>query len=167
MSSLTEAILDGDIQAARQLLRAQPALVEQDSPSGTAPLDLARRKGIAQLEAVVHLAHSQKPSERDAGELLLDLLAELSHDHACASWLGNVEYYVWASAIGEWPLADDLFGFAKLDDELRHELRQLADICGGWPSWDDTTSSPQIVSMETWLHRYDSWVERASHASSE
>ena len=161
MSDLTDAILDGDIVRVRVLLRERSELLKARSPTGTLPLDLARRKGISELEAALLVAGA--PSDvaaRSPEDLLVSVLQELSDSHAAAGWLGELEFLVWAGVIGDAAVKDP-YNLSRLPRELASDLQALASKAGGWPAWREP-DGPALVTMETWLHQYEAWrQERA------
>jgi hypothetical protein len=161
VSDLTDAILDGDIVRARVLIGERPELLKARSATGTLPLDLARRKGIAELEATLLVAGAQGdvPS-RSPEDLLVSVLHELSDAHAAAGWLGELEFLVWAGVIGD-DAIEDPYNLSRLPRELASDLQALARKAGGWPAWREPDGAA-LVTMETWLHQYNAWrQERA------
>jgi hypothetical protein len=156
VSDLTDAILAGDIVKARVLMRERPELLKERSATGTLPRDLARRKGISELEAALLVAGA--PSDVPScspDDLLLSVLYELSDSHAAAGWLGELEFLVWAGVIGD-VAVEDPYNLSRLPHELASDLQALARRAGGWPAWHEP-DGPTLVTMETWLHQYEAW----------
>ena len=160
MTELTQAILDGNITRVRALVRDTPSLLSEPSSNGTLPLDLAREKGRLDVEVTLVMAGAPTAQPlRPAGQLLEMALSELSEDHARAGWIVDLEYLVWTSVVGAGAeiVEHDTFGLGRLGRDVASELGELANRAGGWVAWDSESHAPALVTMETWLNKYDQW----------
>jgi hypothetical protein len=164
VSDLTDAILNGDIGRVRALIRDRPALMSEPGASGTLPLDLARNKGRVDAEVALAVAGAPGHRVRDARELLERMMSELSNDFACAGWLSELEYLLWASVVGDGPaVADrDACGLGALGPEASSDLGRLARAACGWYVWDASTSKATFLAMDEWIEEYSRWRRRPS-----
>ena len=124
------------------------------------PLQLARRKGRADIEVVL-LRAGAPGSEGFARhcDLLVDYLYELCDDLACAGWLQDWEFLLWAAITGEPPMSAGSPFLEAVDEDTKADLRFLASACGGWVCYGER--GPEFIGKGQWAERYQLW--RAQH----
>lgn len=76
---------------------------------------------------------------------LVAMMAGLSEENWCASWLDGLEYSLWRAALDE---ADRPFGKSKITARQCRLLKALSDECQGWWVWND---GPKFVDIEDWV----------------
>ncbi len=119
MNDLVDAILDHDLDRVRKLMHVNSELASSRSQAGYLPLDIARSSGNAFTH--VSLLRLGAPSEAlqtpDYVWLLIEYISQLSESRACAGWLSDMEFMVYANVIGDSLNAKDPHGFGELDGE--------------------------------------------------
>lgn len=87
-----------------------------------------------------------------AAALLRHVICHYSEDYFCASWLGNMEYSLWATIHPESGLEASS---STLPGNLETTLRQLADLAQGWWAWSDEEGCEVFVPIRDWLKRVE------------
>src|SRR5438874_2142216 len=70
---------------------------------------------------------------------LADYMSDLSEEAYCAGWMSGLEYALWEAVLGR----KGAFGRVLFGPEKVGRLKDLAQGCGGWIIFDET-------SGETW-----------------
>ena len=166
MNALLTAILDQKVERVRELAATQPALLSERSASGELPFEVAHSSGYIQI-AVALLRQSAPGSERlsNYAELLQDYFAHLSHSHACAGWLSDIEFIIWCISVGDALPIEDVYGFRGLTSDELADLQFLSGRCQGWPYWDERKRRVCIASLTRWQYLYREWYEKQSHTA--
>ena len=159
MNDLIDAVLKHDLRRVRDLAKLNPELAFSRSQAGDLALDIAKSSGNSFTH--VSLLRLCAPSDRTEVphyvELLIDYIAQLSDSHACAGWLSDIEFMVYATMIGDSWNGDDPHGFGDLDDESLDDLRFLLERSGKWPCWIDDDRGVQAITLSDWKSTYRDW----------
>lgn len=159
MNDLLDAILSHDLASIRSILRSHPELVAVRSHAGDLPIDIAKSSGDSFTYVCLLRANapSDKPDSNDFAQLLIDYIADLSDLHACAGWLVDIEFMVYASISGDHLRGDDIYGFGKLNQETIADLRYLLNFCHQWPHWDPDENGVRAIPIAQWNTLYRRW----------
>ena len=157
MNELLTAILDQKVAEVRALAASQPALLAERSASGLLPIEVASSSGYVQI-TVALLRQNAPGSERITHytALLIGYLQHLSHTHACAGWLVDIEFMVWCVVVGDTLPIEDAFGFGNLTRDELMDLRFLSERSQAWPYYDGTAG---VVELDDWQKLYRQWYE--------
>jgi hypothetical protein len=159
MNDLIDAVLKHDLHRVRDVARLNPELAFSRSLAGDLALDIAKSSGNSFTH--VSLLRLGAPSDRtevpNCVDLLIDYIAQLSYSHACAGWLSEIEFMVYATMIGDSWNGDDPHGLGDLDDESLDDLRFLLERSGKWPCWIDDDRGVQAITLSEWKSIYQDW----------
>ena len=159
MNDLIDAVLKQDLRRVRVVARLNPELAFSRSQSGDLARDIAKLSGNSFIH--VSLLRLGAPSDRtelpNYDELLIDYLAQLSDSRACAGWLSNIEFMVYATMIGDRCNGDDAYGLRDLDDDSLDDLRFLLERSGKWPYWIDDDCAVRAIKLSDWRAIYQDW----------
>jgi hypothetical protein len=86
---------------------------------------------------------------------LAEYMSDLSEDASCAGWLVGLEYVLWETVLDR-RTASRWLAFAPSEVA---RLRDLAQDCGGWIVFDDTTQETWLPMAE-WERRFAEWEKR-------
>lgn len=95
----------------------------------------------------------QSAKDRVSAIALRDEMSNLSEDCWATDWLFGCEYMLWSflqTKPGEW----GIWHVSKGDVD---NLRELAERCGGWWSWDEKEGMAMFVTMEKWVEVVREW----------
>ena len=76
---------------------------------------------------------------------LLGLMAGISEEYWCASWLTGLELSLWQARNSD---EDYHFGQGVVTERQRRLLRDLSEEAGGWWTYGD--NGPKFVRLEEW-----------------
>ena len=159
MNDLIDAVLKHDLDRVRNFMRVNPELASMRSNSGDLPLDIARSSGNSFIH--VSLLRFGAPSDStempDYGQLLIEYIAQLSDSHACAGWLSDIEFMVYATMTSDKMIGDDPHGIGELDDQSLDDLRFLLNRSGKWPNWIDDDGAVRAIAISDWETLYRDW----------
>ncbi len=162
MNDLVDAILDHDLARVRKLMHVNSELASSRSQAGYLPLDIARSSGNAFTH--VSLLRLGAPSEAlqtpDYVWLLIEYISQLSESRACAGWLSDIEFMVYANVIGDSLNAKDPHGFGELDGETLADLRFLLERSGKWPCWVADECAVRAIPIADWQPLYHNWHDK-------
>lgn len=111
-----------------------------------AVLYLDRPDGVGVREDLAGMGRT-KMSDRTkeyAAKLLEELMSEISEDHYCAGWMGDLEYDLWRMMASN----DHHYGLCRVSDESIKLLRQYAEDAGGWQT------CVGFMPMDQWLSHF-------------
>jgi hypothetical protein len=149
-SPLIQAVLDGEIDKVRSLIKNHPEMLGVRSENGSFPYQIAVKKGLAsQQTALLRVEAPGGEYFTEYSDLLIHYLGDISNA-ACASWLRGIEFIVWKSVFADGSLASDIEGFHDLDEEAKKDLRFLSRKAQGWVGWTDKDEEPVFVPIEQW-----------------
>ena len=80
---------------------------------------------------------------------LADYMSYLSERAYSAAWIEDLEFILWAQVVGPSVTSTRL----ALAEQEKVELRRLANLCGGWIVFDET-SEETFLPLEQWTARY-------------
>jgi hypothetical protein len=167
VNALLTAILDRNVDRVREITVSQPALLSERSASGLWPFEVAHSSGYIQI-ATALLRQIAPGSERitEFGALLEDYFAHLSHSHACAGWLSDIEFILWGIVFSDALPIEDAYGFRNLTSDELADLRFLSERSQSWPYWDEREQRACMASLTRFEHLYRVWYERQSRTRS-
>ena len=84
---------------------------------------------------------------------LAELMSEISEDHYCAGWLGDLEYSLWSIMTGA---SANRFGFGPIERWKIQRLKALSAATGGWIERERHAEHETFVALDTWLVRFAS-----------
>ena len=90
-----------------------------------------------------------------AKRLLLVTVRELSERHYCAGWMMGLEYALWGMAL----TGGGGYGQADMSKDMAANLRNLAEIAGGWWAWSEKTENETFIPLEKWKDIYHAKME--------
>ncbi len=150
-SLLIQAILDGQINKVRDLIKNHPEMLGMRSETGNLPYQISINKGLANQQTALLRANAPDSEKfEDYSELLIHYLSDISENYACASWLADVEFTVWKIVFANELVSPDCYGFHEMDEETKEDLRFLSQKANGWIAWSDEDAEPLLVSIEQW-----------------
>lgn len=85
-------------------------------------------------------------NDKDAAQMLCDLMSDISERYWCAGWLNGLEYRLW-EALKNQDMTDECFSLKGYEVV---ELRRLHEKCGGWWVYDNEIGE-KFVTTEEWL----------------
>lgn len=105
----------------------------------------------------------EKAKSKDAAELLVIHMSNISEDHYCAGWLMGLEYKLWDVLNG----GDPQFGFGPISPQNIERLRELHERAGGWWMWvgENMDSGKVFVTTEEWKEKVKNELERLDFLS--
>ncbi len=86
---------------------------------------------------------------------LADYMSDLSEEAYCAGWMSGLEYALWEAVLGR----KGAFGRVLFGPEKVGRLKDLAQGCGGWIIFDET-SGETWLPMSEWEQRFAEWKSR-------
>ncbi len=144
-------MLDGRIDEVRSLIKSNPEMLGIRSEIGSLPYQIAINKGLANQQTA--LLRAEAPGSENFTEypdLIIHYLGDISEDYACAGWLFDIEFIVWKIAFENQSVADEPYGFNKIDEETKEDLRFLSQKAEGWAVWRDEDPEPVFIPLERW-----------------
>ncbi len=162
MNAMIEAVFSYNTDKVREVAARHPELLAERSESGRLPVEVAREAGYTRIEAaLIRLGApgNENYTEADYAEVLQSYIHELSHSHACAGWLEEIEFTVWCVCQREKLPKEDAYGFERIPDEDIDDINFLVDKCHRWFVWDDKEKGVRLIPLEKWLRLYDKWRE--------
>ena len=84
----------------------------------------------------------------ESASALADYMSSISEDSHCASWLSDLEFYLWDSVVG----AEQRGVYVK--DYQVSALLALSNACGGWVRWD-AGNGRAFVALDDWRKMYE------------
>lgn len=107
----------------------------------------ARQRQIAARVAELRGAPASIEEEKIAAELLEMLMAQMSEDYWCASWLSGIEYQLW----------DCVQGLSDNFPQQAAQAQWLSEKCRGWVMWDDASGGSRFVRLREWERLFHDW----------
>lgn len=139
IDKLTSAILEGDIETVRQIIKNEPSLNKQKTRNNQFLIELTKDKGVKRIEAILLLSsedNKQFYQKQELVNFIGQLISELSESIYCAGWFDGIERELWnlSEDTDIMSINNEMYTINK--NEV-YELRSLADKLGYWVIWDD------------------------------
>ena len=148
---LITAILNGEIRKVRTIIKNNPELMDVRSSIGSLPYEIAVNKGLANQQTALLRANAAGSEKfKDYDQLLTHYISDISHDYGCASWLGGIEFALWKIVFENQSIKEDVFGFNKIDEEIKRDLRFLSRKCAGWAMWSEEEGDSIVIPLAIW-----------------
>lgn len=82
---------------------------------------------------------------------LAELMSDISEDHYCAGWLGDLEYSLWSIVTGD---SANTFGFGTVERWKIKRLKALSGATGGWIERRRDAEHETFIPLEAWLTQF-------------
>lgn len=158
MNELMSAIYDRRLDEARAASDKHPDWLLQRTPNGEVPFEVAKALSYIDI-AVTLLRRMPQDVPVDYGNLLDQLMGDLSDHFACAGWLREIEFILWCLVSGDDLPVTDHYGFSKLNQEDLADLRFLSERGHCWPMWVSDRGHVVLVGLTEWTALYRQWYE--------
>lgn len=128
------------------LLRASTMATDDEARDGEAPRRIRTLPGLTLAQTA-----------------LAELMSEISEDHYCAGWLGDLEYSLWSIVTGA---SANMFGFGPIEWWKIKRLKALSAATGGWIELQRPAEHETFVPLDAWLPRFAAHQAAQSHTDS-
>jgi len=128
------------------LLRASTMATDDEARDGEAPRRIRTLPGLTLAQTA-----------------LAELMSEISEDHYCAGWLGDLEYSLWSIVTGA---SANMFGFGPIEWWKIKRLKALSAATGGWIELQRHAEHETFVPLDAWLPRFAAHQAAQSHTDS-
>lgn len=117
-----------------------PVWSDAELPYFERTIDAALARQREEIHALRGELHAYRQRE------LIDTLRAISEDVWAAGWLIGIDALVWDSVFQD-------TGNQEIDAATRQRLKELADLTGCWPIWDDDQGCPTCIAIPEWKRR--------------
>lgn len=145
---LRRAILDHDVERARNLVEERPELVSSVELDGSTVLDLALATGELSLALALVWNGATSQKWAPSNDLMHEYMGFISAG-LLAGWLGEIEFQSYAELIG---LPVPQTGDWSIGQQALSDLSRLARTYNGW-----TTVDRVFVPMDEWMVLFARW----------